>query len=233
LQTRKNISLLKKINQLSNTALIDKSYRVRLETYLSAFRKIRTQNEKYFETFGGFKAGSEVLANLTNLSIDQAASALSQDAVLNQFSRPVKDILTRNVTTGAQFSDLQDQLKDFILGTPEVDGKWLRYTKQITHDALFNYSRAYQETVAEQLGLRYYRYVGGLKKDSRPFCVARNGKFFSKSQIESWASEEWKGKAAGTTPSSIFMLLGGYNCRHSLIPVDESAVPNSVKESNS
>jgi hypothetical protein len=60
---------------------------------------------------------------------------------------------------------------------------------------------------------------------TRPFCEERVGNFYHQKEIESWANIDWQGKRPGTTSSSIFIYCGGYNCRHSLIPVSETLVP--------
>ena len=51
-------------------------------------------------------------------------------------------------------------------------------------------------------------------------------------EIESWASQSWSGKHAGTTEASIFIYAGGYACGHTPIPVDVSAVPSSDIDRN-
>lgn len=60
---------------------------------------------------------------------------------------------------------------------------------------------------------------------TRPFCKARAGKFFHRSEVEAWASMDWAGKMAGTDARTIFVTRGGYNCQHSLLPVSKFAVP--------
>ena len=58
-----------------------------------------------------------------------------------------------------------------------------------------------------------------LTAESRPFCVARDGKVFDEGTIRSWGRlGDWKGKIPGTDEATIFIYLGGYRCRHWLVP---------------
>ena len=65
-----------------------------------------------------------------------------------------------------------------------------------------------------------------------------NGKIFHNKEIEEWGRKPdlWRktgdcsggGRAGGTNEVTIFSLLGGYNCLHSLIPMPVEAVPEDV-----
>ena len=70
------------------------------------------------------------------------------------------------------------------------------------------------------MGLWYF-FKGTKTKDSRAFCAARKGKYFTKKEVESWASQEWAGKNAATTKATIFTLVGGHGCKDDLIPVSK------------
>ena len=65
--------------------------------------------------------------------------------------------------------------------------------------------------MGESLGIKKYLYAGGLINDSRPFCVARDGKVFTREEVRSWGRlGDWRGKIVGTnesTISSISLLL--------------------------
>lgn len=61
-----------------------------------------------------------------------------------------------------------------------------------------------------------YRYVGGVIAESRDFCRQMDGRVLTESEIRSiWSSQEWSGKQ----PGDPFVVRGGYNCRHSWVPV--------------
>jgi hypothetical protein len=117
------------------------------------------------------------------------------------------------------------EVRDYVKGTPDFDGRLLSYSKGIVRDALTIYARSFQQSVTADLGLKWYLYAGGLMDTSRPFCVERAGNYYHESEIKAWAHLEWAGKMRGTSESSIFQFVGGYFCGHQLIPVHESIVP--------
>jgi len=78
---------------------------------------------------------------------------------------------------------------------------------------------------AKELGLVWYRYIGGVIQTTREFCEERDGEYYHEDEIAEWADEDWDGKIDGTNAENIFSYCGGWNCRHSVIPVHESMVP--------
>jgi hypothetical protein len=99
------------------------------------------------------------------------------------------------------------------------------YTKTYVDTGLSVVGRERIADTAKDLGLTWFRYIGGVIKTSRDFCIERDGGYYHEEEIEEWASEDWSGKIEGTTEENIFALCGGWNCRHDLIPVHISSVP--------
>jgi hypothetical protein len=61
-----------------------------------------------------------------------------------------------------------------------------------------------------------YKYVGGVVPETRPFCEQMNGRTFTETEIRRiWNTQTWAGKR----PGDPFVVRGGYNCRHFLVPV--------------
>jgi hypothetical protein len=65
----------------------------------------------------------------------------------------------------------------------------------------------------KKLGLRFAIYQGGLRDDSRQFCIERNGKCYSESEIQKWEKLDFQGKSENYNP---FYDCGGANCIHRL-----------------
>jgi hypothetical protein len=101
--------------------------------------------------------------------------------------------------------------------------------KRITVDGLVTFSREYVGALTKDFDSEWYLYEGPLRATSRSFCESRAGKYWKKSEVESWAKLDWQGKKPGTTKTTIFSLAGGYNCYHILFPVPEEAVPEKYK----
>lgn len=201
-------------------------YQGAVEGALRTIPAIDSANESYFESVASaFKPNRQFIASIQNQAIETVNSYLLQDGLRAQVKIPLDQILNQNINTGGSFSGMLEQVRAFVKGNDDLDGRLLSYSRGILKDTLFQYARAYQNSVTDDLGLVWYLYSGGIMDKSRPFCIARSGKYFHQKEIESWAALEWAGKNPLTTESSIFILAGGWNCGHQLIPVHESIVP--------
>jgi len=217
-------------------------YQAAVESHLRVIPKLDAINSEYFKTVADkFSANRVFVTDLQKQVIKDVSTSLLNDGVIANVKTPLNAILNQNINSGGFFSGFQDQLKTFIKGTDEVDGRLLRYTTTYTADTLFNYSRSWQESVTADLGLEFYLYSGGLtgtdkgksgkgkgSGGSREFCIKRTGNYYHRKEIESWADDEWAGKNSLTTKSSIFTFAGGHNCKHSIIPVSVLIVPKDV-----
>lgn len=230
-QSASNRKILQKAEGIFDKAMKGSGYYESLGQYTGAIDALTVANEKYFNfILDSFSVDAHYLKSLQRNSISTIENLLANDGLEVQLKRPLMDILNQNVNSGASFSDLLKQVREFIIGSPDREGKLMRYSKQISRDSLFNFSASMQEAISENAGLEFYQYLGGAMDDTRSFCAARSNQYFHRTEVEGWASLSWAGKRAGTTKSSIYIYRGGYNCGHSLVPVSESVVPESVKE---
>lgn len=206
-------------------------YQSALEQHLDVIPEIDSLNETYFESVSSaFKPNRAFIASIQKQTIETVNSLILQDGLASQVKLPLNQILQQNINTGGSFTGMLNQLRTFIQGNESLYGRLVSYSRGILRDALFQYARSYQNSVTEDLGLVWYRYVGGIIDKSREFCRDRNGGYFHQKEIESWADLEWQGKNNLTTKSSIFIFAGGHNCTHSFIPVHESIVPKEDKD---
>lgn len=225
-QNAGNRAILRTAQSQFDKSIRESNYQRALETHLKVIPSIDELNTIYFEALSSaFKPNRIFIQNIQTQTIENVNSLILQDGLAAQVKLPLNQILQQNVNTGGSFSGMLEQVRTFIKGREDLDGRLVAYSRGIVRDALFQYARAYQNSVTEDLGLFWYRYVGGIMDKSREFCRDRNGGYFTQKEIESWASLEWQGKNNLTTGSSIFVLCGGYNCNHQLIPVHEVIVP--------
>ncbi len=228
-QNQANRKILTKVDRTFTKAIKQSGYYESLGSFTDKVGAITAINEKYFDfMLDSFTIDSQYIKSLQKQSIAEIETLLANDGLEAAIKQPLKQILNINVNTGASFSDMLSQVRQFIVGNPDAEGKLLRYSKQITRDSLFNYSSSLQESVSEKTGLEFYYYQGHVMNDSRPFCIERVGKYFHKKEVEAWAKLEWQGKRAGTTSSTIFIYRAGYNCLHQIIPVSTVIVPKDV-----
>lgn len=231
MQNRANREVLAKVDVYFNRAFNETGYYNELNGFTGDILKITAENTAYFSFVeDSFSANSQWIKSLQKQTMSDVTNLLANEGLEAAMKQPIVSILNQNVNTSASFNDLLKQVREFTLGTDQLQGQLQRYSRQIVNDSLFNYNRALQEGVSEQAGLQWYVYSGGLRTDSRPFCVSRAGKYYPKDEVEKWASQNWEGKRRGTTASTIFVYAGGYFCSHQLIAVSESVVPKTNKD---
>lgn len=232
LNNASNRALLTKSSQVFNQTINNSGYNEAVNEFVGTFSQIDLANQDYFSTISDlFKPNRLFITSLQNQTISALESAILNEGLAANIKSPLMNIISQNINSGGSYSGFLEQLRSNIIGM-ENEGKLLRYSRGILNDALFNYSRAYQQSVTNDLGLEFYLYSGGLTKDSREFCAEHSDEFYHQNEIEAWANETWQGQVAGTTSSSIFIFAGGYNCKHSIIPVDISIVPQDVIQRN-
>jgi hypothetical protein len=221
-----NRKILREAQAEFDATLSSSIYKSGLEAHLKVIPKINELNSLYFQTIeSAFVPNKNFLKSLQSQAVKNVNELILQDGVRAQVKIPLNQILEQNVSTGGSYKGMLQQVRDFIIGNEKAEGRLLRHTTTYTSDVLFQYSRSYQQSITADLNLKWYVYSGGLIDRSREFCIERSGKFFTHEEVEKWAKLTWKGKDPLTTESSIFILCGGFSCRHQLIPVSEIIVP--------
>jgi len=126
-----------------------------------------------------------------------------------------------HVVGHGEFNELVSEMRG-ILGTglDKRGNNMARYAELWSNDAIMNFHQAVSHEKARTADLRSYMYYGNIMKTSRPFCIDRAGKVFSRQKIESWNDMPWKGKRGPA-----FVYRGGWNCRHHWIPVKPEWLP--------
>ena len=230
-QNAGNRQILRAAQKQFDDTILNSGYQAAVERHLSVITKIDALNESYFESISSaFKPNRVFIRSLQTNAIETVNQYILQDGLAAQVKLPLNEILSQNINSGGSFSGMLNQVRTFIKGNEKLDGRLTSYSRGIVRDTIFEYSRAYQQSITADLKLEWYFYSGGLMDKSRPFCIERSEKYFHQLEVESWASLSWAGKNNLTTKSSIFILCGGHGCVHSLIPVHESSVPQEDKD---
>lgn len=230
IQNSNNRNLLSQAEEKISGVFSSALYQASVSSYVAIIPKIDELNQRYFSTFKGFKENKQFLKSLQSQSIKTVEKYVLQDGLESQVISPLSQILNQNINSGGKFSGFLEQIKTYVVGNDQVEGRALSYSRTFLRDSMMTYSRTFQQSVTVDLKTEFYLYSGGLIDTSRPFCIERAGRFFHHKEIEKWASLEWAGKKAGTTESSIFLFAAGWNCGHEIIPVDSSIVPDDVIE---
>lgn len=233
LQNGNNRKLLAAAENVLDTFLPGDTLASVISNTLSVIPKLDNLNNDYFsEIKESFTPNRNFIKSLQAQTVESIETNLLSDGLTAQVKSPIVDILNRNINSGGKFTGFVDELKMFVQGDPKVDGRILHYSRTYLRDALFQYSRTYQQAMTRDLDLEFYLYAGGLIDNSRPFCIDRAGNYYHQKEIELWAPLKWAGKNPLTTESSIFTLAGGYSCAHSIMPVSIIIVPEDVIQRN-
>lgn len=224
-----NIKLLRTIRFELNDIIVNPAYRKKLDTYLKGFDDLKVINDRYFAVLSGSFVPTKFLYNeILNSSIAITQNSLLEAGISENVIKPINDILTQNITSGSLVSDMEETLRTYIIGDDKRLGRLQRYTTQITRDALNQYSANYTQAITNDLGLRWFYYSAGIKQNTRSYCRARAGKYFTIDEVKD-VPQNWSGRIPGTNSGNILTYRGGYGCIHSYIPVLEGAVPDQFK----
>ena len=241
-----NIRILGEIKRELTSVVMTDKYRKSVKKFAESFDAIQDLQTKYFDAVvGGYKASS-IMSALKKETVDSVLSNLLDAGVNYNITQKIADELRIQVISGGKYSDLVEGIRTTMLGDGE--GVLQRYAKTYATDALYTYSRQYNQVFSEDLGIEWYRWWGGLKDSSRDFCVAmeentRKGgclEYIHVSQFD----ELLKGQICGgnvvlnkktdlpqgfkknTTTVNFTSNAGGWNCQHQLIPTPTIAVPD-------
>jgi len=226
-----NLQLTAEVKEALKEILLQSDYVSAVKTFASEFNtQARITNQIFRKSFDFVSEG--LAEQLINISKRNTADILINTIGDEAFADAVSEQVELAVSNNASFKETIRAIRDVVTGNDEVDGKLQQYAKQIAHDQFAIADRSYTSAVAEELGAEWFKYSGDTIETTREFCMERHNKFYYYKEIEEWADEEWQGKIDGTNEKTIYSTAGGYNCRHSIIPVSIFAVPKDVVRRN-
>lgn len=231
---QKNFKTILNINKKLNSIILNESYTKSLNEFYKSFADVKKLNNQYFTSFVETIGESQTLAFVQETAIQLTKETL-QGAGINTITNQISKIINNSILGNTTYKDLISELENVVLSGPSGQGLLSKHINQVANDALYQYSRNYNEVLSNDLGIEWYLYEGNEKTTTRYFCSQRVGRYFHKSEIEEWGkkpslwnSQNTKFKGGGRIPSTngtnIFTYLGGYSCRHILIPVSDAVV---------
>jgi len=157
--------------------------------------------------------------NNTNANALIAASKTVFDdynsITLDTSNRLNKAIIDYSVA-GLSREELKTQVRGILTGDDDVRGVPMNVrAEQFTQDSIMRYHNRANMLVADQVGIKKFKYYGNVMATTRPFCAGHAGDVKTRDEWEQIGQNQtWKGKSS----SNIFVDVGGYNCRHFLTP---------------
>lgn len=243
--TVKNLRLLKTLRKEIQGVLNDSKYNLAFEKLSDNLGVIDKVNEKYFSTLVGEFTAPKVLAEAQNVAFEEMTQALKGNGINANIVDSMIGMIQKDITGGANFYELNQSLREFILSTPEIPSRLTSYTKQVVTDSVHQYNALYHEILSDDLGLEWYEYNGGLVTDSREWCVKMVKKrFIHKSEfptlvkglVDGHQCAIYKktglpqGMIGGTNESNLVVNRGGFSCQHLLSIISPERVPKEIRE---
>lgn len=219
--SQENLVVTKQITDALAQAVFQTEYQTSLVTFAGEFNTQGAINNEYFATVLNRAVDIKALyGDVLLASQADAVALLSEGAIRTEFIQPLKVILDSAVAGNMSLVQAIQTVEGHIIGTPELEGQLLRYSKQVARDAFSVSDRRYTKIMGDDLGFDKYLYSGGTVADSRKFCIERVGKEYTREQVEEWGTiKQWQGRIRGTNSTNIFEFAGGYNCMHSILPI--------------
>lgn len=196
--------------------LSNSGYDVAVNDLLLGMKEVTISIESYYEPYGMSKY-SEFFHTAGQQALERVKTQLIDVIPETAFIEPVSQALENAVMRGQSLPDLRRQMKEIVVDSELPANYVYNQAKQ----SLWMFHRNYSTSIGTALDLKHYYFDGVAILHSRPWCIKRKGKAFTKEEIEGWVNEDWQGKIPGTTKESIFWLVGGYNCIDVLRPITE------------
>jgi hypothetical protein len=239
-QTEDNIRRIGLITEELNKVLAGGEYRDAVQSFLGSIDEGIQLTDDIAKKIDSTFEPNNVQRQLLAISKQNAINAFFGSGLRERVTQPFLEQLTANVAARAPLREAVKALQGVIEGTDTTDGRLLANVRTTAGTAQAIADRSYAAAVNEELGIEYFQYLGGEIATTRPFCEHREGEIYHRKEIEAWGNGEnsagindirngtWDGRIEGTDSRSIFTFVGGWNCRHFLVPVIKQRVPPSV-----
>jgi hypothetical protein len=240
-QTEDNIRRIGLITEELNKVLAGGEYKDAVQSFLSSIDEGVQLTDDIAKKINSSFEPDNVQRQLLAISKQNAINAFFGSGLKENVTQPFLEQLTANVAARAPLNQAVKALQGVIEGTESTDGRLLANVRTTANTAQAIADRSYAAAVNEELGIEYFQYLGGEIPTTRPFCEHREGAIFHRKEIEAWGDGKnsagindirngtWDGRIDGTDSRSIFTFVGGWNCRHFLVPVIKQKVPASVQ----
>lgn len=232
-----NLKLINKINAKLEKVILTPEYKKSVSDFVKSFTEVEElQNRYYRDVFNEFEV-PKTSQELKELTIQATIKDLTESGLNSNVSNAISNLISSNIKGKQSYDSLRTQLKDYILGTKEKNGRLLSYVNQITSDSLNTYSAEYDKIITDVIQPQWFKYVGSIILDSRPFCKAVvDKKWVHKSELGALSRGEVDGEKVSTQgfkpntdKENIIINRGGWNCRHKFVAVSEEVVPDKIK----
>lgn len=251
--TVKNLSLINSIKNKLNRLVLTDEYLADVKSFVKSFNEITNLQNQYWRGIEKTFKPKPLLQAIRQQAILDVVQKLTEAGIAANISDPLIDILKTNITAGGSYKALTAQLRENLVNT-QTPGTLEKYVGQITTDAVNQYSNQYTQIVSSDLGYEWFKYDNTDILTTRPFCDGMTDRpYFHISEVPALLKADGltyvnkktgkrepvpiyaktglpNGMIPGTNPENFFIRRGGYNCGHSIRPVNERQVPQPDKD---
>jgi len=149
-----------------------------------------------------------------------ATGGLANDGYLYRLGRSealrqqMRDHLLQSMASGQSAEQYAKGLKELIEGGADTDGLLTRYWRQHAFNAYSQVREIKNLQYADELGLNWFLYTGGIIRTTRMFCEKRNSKVFHRDDTKDWKNDPDLIEPSTRQSYQPLLERGRYNCRH-------------------
>ncbi|HZG00742.1 MAG TPA: hypothetical protein VEY71_07055 [Chitinophagales bacterium] len=240
-----NLKLIGRMKAKLEAIVLSDAYVNRVSEFAETFNAITKLHNGYFKALEATYKPFALLEEIKKQSITSTVESLTEAGIAANVTEAIQELLRRNITTGGTYEQLLKQLRDTVLTNDKGPGLLERYTRQVTTDALNQYSAQYNQAVSDDLGFEWYMYTGSNIETTREFCFhLTKKKYIHKSELAeiikgnidghrcliNKKTKLPRGMIDGTNVHNFKIYRGGWQCGHQLMPVPAFVVPLHIRQ---
>ena len=217
------LKIIKLKKQIVATIGNNEAYNEAIKTFTDGYKELRDLTDEYFGlVIESYKPKQELYNALVKTAIENTKEAMLGAGVQASLADPIVSSLISSLSSKSEKTTFNVLLRDLINGNKEIKPILQSEITRLAGDSMMIFQRSYIDAVSSDLNISYFIYSGTTIKTTRAFCKSKVGRIFKKSEVESWANQQWGGKMPGTNKETIFNLAGGFNCRHTIWPATKA-----------
>lgn len=248
-QTIKNLKIITSIKSKLASIANNGAWLSGVNGFLKVFDVLLKEQNAYFAKAFPENTLSEKAKDkhmlMKQIAVQNVVDALTGDGLQANVTNKINDILLRAVTSNAKFTDLQDELRAHLIGEDGGTGALSRYASTYAVTAMSQFTGQNNKLLTQDLDAEWFMYVGSTMETTREFCDCLVKKrYIHRSEfhkilqgdIDGHQCAIYKktglpyGMIAETNEDNFQVNVGGWNCRHQLVPVSEVVVPLDIRE---
>jgi len=237
-----NLNLIGRIRKKLEKIIVSKEYASLVKSFIADFAEVAKMPAAIATLDNDTK---NKISALSKVAIDRTVEGLIGQGFKQDVVGKLYDTLLTNVTVGGSYANMVETLRRSFVSDSEGQGQIAKKAKQYVNDTISQFAGQNNKIVADMLGSEWFAYEGSNLTTTREFCehlVKKRWVHKSeiptilKGKIDGYQCEIYEktglphGMIAGTDEDNFIIYCGGYNCGHKLIPVNEAAVPKSVRD---